>query len=108
MIRDICKKLPGVTEGIKWENDLCFMVAEKMFCVTNLSSPLTVSLKVKEDEFDELTAIPGIQPAPYLARYKWVLVTDTTKLTVKEWRHYINQSYELVRLDLPASKRFKV
>ena len=101
-IRNICKKLPGVTEGIKWGNDLCFMVADKMFCVTNLSAPLTVSFKVKAEEFDELTTIPGIQPAPYVARYKWILVTDTTKFNKKEWQHFISQSYELVKAKLPA------
>ena len=30
-LRAICKKLPGVTEDIKWGNDLCFCIAGKMF-----------------------------------------------------------------------------
>ncbi|MBL7727015.1 MAG: MmcQ/YjbR family DNA-binding protein, partial [Dinghuibacter sp.] len=32
-LRSITAKLPGVTEEVKWENDLCFCVAGKMFCV---------------------------------------------------------------------------
>ena len=101
LIRSTCKKLAGVTEGIKWGNDLCFMIAEKMFCVINLSFPLTIALKVKDNEFEELTSIPGIQPAPYVARYKWILVTDLSKFTKKEWQHYIVQSYELVKSKIP-------
>src|SRR6476661_6081626 len=100
-IRNICKKLPGVTEGVKWGNDLCFMIVEKMFCVTSLSTPLTVSLKVKDEEFEELTSVPGIQPAPYVARYKWILITDTSKFNKKQWQHFITQSYDLVKSKIP-------
>jgi len=42
-IRSICIGLPAVTEGIKWGNDLCFMVGGKMFCVILLESPFKVS-----------------------------------------------------------------
>ena len=41
------KNVIGVTEGIKWGNDLCFMVDEKMFCVAALDSPLKISFKVR-------------------------------------------------------------
>src|SRR5258707_14795607 len=95
-IRAICKDLPGVTEGIKWGNDLCFMVADKMFCVAGLEAPLKVSLKVQDEEFDELSNLPGIIPAPYVAKHKWVLIEDGKVFTKKKWEHYIRQSYELV------------
>jgi predicted DNA-binding protein (MmcQ/YjbR family) len=42
-----------------------------------------------------------LRPAPYVARYKWVLVEDVRKLTSKEWSHYFKQSYDLVRANLP-------
>ena len=100
-IREFCKKLTWVTEDIKWGHDLCFMVTEKIFCITSLNGPLTISFKVKEEEFDELSSSPGIIPAPYLARYKWVLVEDMNKLSKKQLEHYIQQSYGLVKLKLP-------
>lgn len=74
IVRNICKNLPSVTEGIKWGNDLCFMVGEKMFCVVLLDTPIKVSLKVNDDEFDEIVNTEGIIPAPYAARHKWILV----------------------------------
>ena len=100
-LRDLCRKLPAVTEDIKWGHDLCFSVAGKMFCVCALDGPLSVSFKVRDDEFEELADSPGIRPAPYVARYKWVLVEEVSRLNRKEWEHYIKQSYDLVRAKLP-------
>jgi predicted DNA-binding protein (MmcQ/YjbR family) len=100
-IRSICTKLPLVTEDIKWGNDLCFLIAQKMFCVVGLSTPLQVSFKVKDEEFDELSNQQGIIPAPYVARYKWVLIQNANVLTTKQWEYYICQSYNLVKAKLP-------
>lgn len=100
-LQTFCKKLPAVTEDIKWGHDLCFCVGKKMFCVAGLESPLQVSFKVKDEEFDELSSSQDIIPAPYVARYKWILVQDANRLSKKEWEHYIKQSYELVKAGLP-------
>jgi predicted DNA-binding protein (MmcQ/YjbR family) len=101
MLRNFCRSLPAVTEDIKWGHDLCFSIAAKMFCVAALDGPLTVSFKVKDDEFEELANSPGLRPAPYVARYKWVLVEEVDTLSRKEWEHYIKQSYDLVKAKLP-------
>jgi predicted DNA-binding protein (MmcQ/YjbR family) len=100
MLRDICKKLPAVTEDIKWGHDLCFLIAGKMFCVTGLEGPFTVSFEVKAEEFEELSSSPGIIPAPYMARNKWILVQDKNRFSKKEWEHYIKQSYNLKKAKL--------
>ncbi len=93
----ICKQLPQVTEDIKWHNDLCFCIGGKMFCVVGLNqSPTSASFKVLEEEFEEMSTRTGIKPAPYVAKYKWVLVEDINTLSVKEWEHYTAQSYQLV------------
>jgi len=103
-IRNIALKLPKATEDIKWGNDLCFCIGEKIFTVTGLQPPVTVSFKVKDEEFDELCSCSGIIPAPYVAKHKWVLVEDISKVSKKELEHYINQSYELVKAKLPKKK----
>src|ERR1700716_550857 len=100
-IRKYCKTLPTVTEDIKWGNDLCFCIGEKMFCVASLIEPFGISFKVTDDEFDELSNTEGFIPAPYVARYKWVLLQDAHKITKKQLQFYIKQSYELVRVKLP-------
>jgi predicted DNA-binding protein (MmcQ/YjbR family) len=101
MLRNICNRLPAVTEDIKWGSDLCFCIGGKMFCVTGLSGPLQVSLKVRDEQFDVLTAKTAILPAPYLARHKWILIKDANAFSKKEWKEYIAQSYELTKNKLP-------
>src|SRR5262249_23262440 len=100
-LRELCRTFPAVTEDIKWGHDLCFSVAGKMFCVAALDGPLSVSFKVRDDEFAELSNLSGLRPAPYVARYKWVLVEDVKKVRREEWAHYVKQSYDLVRAKLP-------
>ena len=100
-LRAICLELPGVTEDVKWGNDLCFLIAEKMFCVTGLEGGFTVSMKVTDEEFEELTAREGIIPAPYMARYKWIYLQDASAFSQDEWKKYVHQSYELIKSKLP-------
>jgi len=104
-LRKFCLSLPAVTEDIKWGNDLCFCVGEKMFAVAGLETPFTCSFKLKDEEFEEMCTRDGIEPAPYMARNKWVLVTDATKLNKKEWEHFLGQSYELVKSKLTKKLR---
>jgi predicted DNA-binding protein (MmcQ/YjbR family) len=99
-IRNISKSLPFVTEDIKWGNDLCFMIGGKMFCVTPMDAPLKVSIKVTDEGFGEMTNLPGIIPAPYAARYKWIFVENVSLFNHKQWDHYITQSYNLVKSKL--------
>ena len=47
-------------------------------------------------------------PAPYMARAKWVLVTDPSKLNKKEWERYVKQSYELIKIKLTKKLREKL
>ena len=104
ILRSICSKFPGVTEDVKWGNDLCFCIGGKMFCVTSLEPPHTFSFKVADEEFDELAESEGFQPAPYLARAKWVLVTDSSKLNKKDLKNYLQQSYELIKSKIPKKQ----
>ena len=104
VLRSICSKFPGVTEDVKWGNDLCFCIAGKMFCVANLEPPHTFSFKVTDEEFDALAASEGFQPAPYLARAKWVLVTDSSRLNKKDLKNYLQQSYEMIKSKIPKKQ----
>ena len=99
-LRQHCTSLPAVTEDVKWGNDLCFSVGGKMFCVTSLEGQYRTSFKVRDEEFDELSAQPGFQPAPYMARAKWVLVDSSARIKKGEWQHFLRQSYDLVRSNL--------
>lgn len=99
-LRALCLSLPAVTEDVKWGADLVFSVGGKMFCVTSLEPPFTYSFKVKDEEYEEVSARDGFTPAPYMARAKWVLVADPSKLPKKERENYIRQSYEMIKAKL--------
>ncbi len=100
-IRAYCKKLPYATEDIKWGNDLCFCIGDRMFCVVPLKGELSVTFKVTPEEFDELSISKGFIPAPYVARNKWVCLKDVTVLNRKELEGYIKHSYELIKAKVP-------
>lgn len=107
-LQKLCKSFPAVTEDIKWGHDLCFSIGGKMFCVTGLETPLKVSLKVRDEEFEDLYSIPGISIAPYVGRYKWILVEEANVFNKKQWEHYIRQSYELIKAHLPKKKQQEI
>lgn len=102
-LREYCLSLPQVTEDVKWEKNLCFSIGEKIFCIGSLEDKFSFSFKVMEEDFDELCNIEGIIPAPYLARYKWVLVQNPVCFSDEKWQDYIKQSYGLIKSNLPKS-----
>jgi predicted DNA-binding protein (MmcQ/YjbR family) len=105
-LRAICRKLPGVTEDIKWGHDLCFCVAGKMFTVVSLERPHSVAFKCTPERFGELTERPGIVPAPYMAKNMWVQEQELGEaLDRAELEALVNASYELIVAKLPQSKR---
>jgi|SRR5271169_3904054 len=105
-LRKICLAFPGVTEKIQWEDDLLFKVGGKMFAVTPLEpARLWLSLKADTEEFAELTERPGIVPAPYLARAKWIAIEARETLPAAEVAALLRKSYELVLAKLPRAVR---
>jgi predicted DNA-binding protein (MmcQ/YjbR family) len=107
-LRAYCLSLPAVTEDVKWDNDLVFSVGNKMFCAAGLEQPLKFSFKVRDEDFEELSNREGFKPAPYLARAKWVLVTDQSRLKANEWKQWVKESYELVKNKLSKKTRIEL
>ena len=104
-LRNICLSFPAATEDVKWESNLCFCIGGKIFCIANLEPPHTFSFKVTDDEFDELSETDGFQPAPYLAKAKWVLVTDASRISSKELKSYLRRSYDLIKAKLTRMQK---
>lgn len=104
-IRSFCMTLPVVSEDVKWDNDLCFSVGGKMFCVVCLEPPFKVTIKVRDDEFDELCATEHVRIADYVGRYKWITVCDAARFSDEEWRERIIRSHRLIAEKLPKKLR---
>ena len=101
---------PGVGEDVKWGCDLVFSVGGKMFCVIDATPAAEggtgrISFKVDDERFLELTDRPGIIPAPYMARAKWISLADPGAMTDAELAPLLRRSYELVRAKLTKAKQ---
>src|SRR5689334_8417648 len=106
-LEKLCRDWPGVTSGIKWEDDLVFSVAGKMFTVFCLRGPdrERISFKVDPERFLELTDQPGIVPAHYMARAFWITIAEPERFGAEQLNAFVRHSYELVREKL--SKRLQ-
>ncbi|WP_439698681.1 MmcQ/YjbR family DNA-binding protein [Mucilaginibacter sp. AW1-7] len=102
-LQSICHQLPGVTEDIKLDHHLCFNVGGKTFLFTGPDSvPVTASVKVPDEDFEETLQKECFSPQAYIGCYKWVHIADINCLSNKAWEFYIKQSYRLIADKLPA------
>src|ERR1700757_2847023 len=96
-LRKVCLSLPHTTEQIQWGSDLLFKVHGKMFAVTPLEpASVCLSFKCSDEAFAELTERPGVIPAPYLARDKWVALEAGDAIVREKLAELLHGSYELV------------
>jgi predicted DNA-binding protein (MmcQ/YjbR family) len=107
--------LPGATEDIKWGADWVASVGGKMFFCGGPNPPGVArqawtgcSFKVDEHRFLELTDLPGLAPAPYLARHHWVRVADARALPLAELKALVERSHALVLAGLPKKRQREI
>jgi len=106
-LRKHCATLPGATMDVKWGADECYCVATKMFAVffVDGGKGRTLSFKCDPERFLELTDIPGVIPAPYLARAHRVQVTDAKALSEGDARALVIRSHALITAKLTRRDR---
>ena len=105
-IRNLCLSFPQTTEQIQWGDDLVFKVAGKIHAITVLNpAKIWLCFKVSPEKFAELTERPGIIPAPYLARAKWVALETKDALSSDEFAVLLRESYDMVVAKLPKKTR---
>lgn len=100
-IYDYCRGLPGVTEDVKWGNDLVFSVGGKMFAAFQLPDGEPIGLKVHPELFAHLVKRPGITPAPYMAKHFWVKLETRRTVPVKELKSLLAEAHAIVASKLP-------
>lgn len=98
----LCGRLPGVTRDIKWGDNLVFSVGGKMFVMTHADGREVgrLAFKVGAERFLELTDLPGVVPAPYLARARWISVIEPLRFTTTELQALLLEAYAEVRAKL--------
>ena len=105
-VRQICLGFAGVTEDMKWGNDLVFSVGRKMFAALDVEPPHSLAFKCSPESFAELVERDGNIPAPYLARALWAQEQELGhSLDRRELERLLREAYDIVVARLPASKR---
>jgi predicted DNA-binding protein (MmcQ/YjbR family) len=102
-----CGVWPGVSSDIKWGAVRVLSIDGKMFAVTpsDGSEGGRLSFKVPDECFLELTDQPGIIPAPYLARSRWICIIDPTSFSTDRLEAFALESYALVRAKLSRKRQ---
>lgn len=105
-IRAYCMSFPRATENLQWEEDLCFKVRGKIFVIVSLDS-LRLCFKCTPETFAELIEREDIRPAPYVGRYKWVMLDRLHALPNDELEDLLRQSYNMVAAKVPKKRAQK-
>jgi predicted DNA-binding protein (MmcQ/YjbR family) len=93
-----CAALPGATSKLFEPpmNVLSYKVGGKTFAYFKTSEPerWRFSVRVTPERFLELTSVPGMKPARFMARYHWVTIVDVRSVPPDYLRELIAWSYE--------------
>jgi predicted DNA-binding protein (MmcQ/YjbR family) len=100
-IREFCLAFPQATENLQWGDDLCFKIRGKIFTTVSLDNP-RLCFKCAPEIFAELIEREDIHPAPYVGRYKWVMLDRLDAVRWDELRELIRQSYAMVAAKAPG------
>jgi predicted DNA-binding protein (MmcQ/YjbR family) len=103
-IRDYCLSFPRATENLQWGDDLCFKIGSKIFTIVGLDNP-RLCFKCTPAAFAELIEREDIHPAPYVGRYKWVMLDRLDAVGWDELQELIRRSYEMVAAKAPKGKK---
>ena len=105
-IRKLCMSFPGATESIQWGGERVFKIGGKMFAVISAARDAdAMSFKASDESFRLLTELPGLMPAPYLARAQWVKIEPLASLPEGDLAAYLRRAYEIVAGRLPKKTR---
>jgi predicted DNA-binding protein (MmcQ/YjbR family) len=94
-IREFCLSFPEAREKLQWGDQLCFKIRGKIFAMMGLDNP-RLCFKCDLETFAVLIEREDIHPAPYVGRYKWVILDRLDALGEGELRQLIGRSYAMV------------
>jgi predicted DNA-binding protein (MmcQ/YjbR family) len=107
-IREICLKLPHVTETVNWGHHLVYWagnrdIGGKMFAMTDLDGTGfgVLWFHCGAERFDELQEREGVCASPYLAKAYWVTVKRWDTLRPREIEEELRCAHALIYEKLP-------
>jgi predicted DNA-binding protein (MmcQ/YjbR family) len=108
-LKALCAALPGATIRLYGapQNILVYAVEDKQFAYFKTSTPeqWRFSFRASPERFLELTDIPGIKPARYMARFHWVTVVDPASLPADYLQELVAWSHSKALSALGKARR---
>lgn len=108
-LKKFCQTLPGTNERLLADpnNILVYSLDDRNFAYFKTSHPemWRFSIKVSPDRFVELTGIPGVKPARYRGRYRWITIVDVTGFPASYLKELVEWSYRHMLEALSTSRR---
>ena len=96
-VKQHCSRFPGATSKSFGppSNILVYYVGGRKFASFKTSEPeqWRFSICTTPDRFLELTDVPGIKPARYMARFRWVTIVDVGSIHAEYLQELIAWSY---------------
>ncbi|NVJ69659.1 MAG: MmcQ/YjbR family DNA-binding protein [Alphaproteobacteria bacterium] len=103
-----CSTLKATTNVVQWGGSSVWKVGGKIFAICSHWGPVDrdcISFKCAEHSYQVLCELPGVVPAPYLARAKWVQVQSNEALTDDDVKSYIEKAHALIAAKLTKKQQ---
>jgi predicted DNA-binding protein (MmcQ/YjbR family) len=111
-VKAFCRTFSGATEKniAPPINVLSYRVGEKKFAYFKTSEPeqWRFSVRVSVDRFIELTDQPGVKPAKYMGRFRWVTIVDVDDFHEDYLMALIESSYETAFRSRPKKQQREI
>jgi predicted DNA-binding protein (MmcQ/YjbR family) len=108
-VKRLCASFPGAVEHLRPPpmNILVYNLGEKTFAYFKTSEPerWRFSVRVTPDRFLELTDMPGVKPARFMARFHWVTIVDVRRMPEDYLIELITWSYRRALASLSRKRQ---
>ncbi len=105
---EYCRNLKSTTHVVQWGGSSVWKVGGKIFAICSIwgeGREDKISFKCADMSFQILCELPGVIPAPYLARGKWVQVTSGETLSDDDIKSYIEEAHAIIAAKLTKKLR---
>ena len=108
-LKAFCSRFPGAraTRHGEPSNFLVYSVGGKDFAYFKTSAPerWRFSLRVNADRFLALTDMPGVKPARYRGRFRWVTIVEVKRFPADYLTELVEWSYRKALSLLSKARR---
>jgi len=105
---DFCRGLRGATHVVQWRGASVWKIGGKIFAIYpkwGQGDRAKLSFKCGDLAYAMLCEQPGCNPAPYLARAKWVRIEADGALSDRDIEAYLRAAHGIVAGKLTKAKR---